>query len=219
MKKEPKNYAIIGFALLAAFALWTHAIARVDVRPIGPRESMVGFATLNGAFHKLTGVHMTLYVITDWLGLIPFGFALAFAILGLVQWIRRKRILAVDYSILVLGGFYLAVIAAYLYFESYVVNYRPVLINGFLEASFPSSTTLLVMTVMPTTVMQLRSRIRNSFLKKSVSALLIAFSVFMVVGRTVCGVHWLSDIIGGALLSSGVVMIYYSVSNVANHKL
>ena len=214
MKKEPKNYAMIGFALLAAFALWTLAIARLDVRPIGPRESMVGFATLNGAFHKLTGVHMTLYVITDWLGLIPFGFALAFAILGLVQWIRRRRILAVDYSILVLGGFYLAVIAAYLYFESYVVNYRPVLINGFLEASFPSSTTLLVMTVMPTTVMQLRSRIRNPFLKKSVSGLLIAFSVFMVLGRTVCGVHWLSDIIGGALLSGGLVMLYVACNKI-----
>ena len=218
MKKEPKNYAMIGFALLAAFALWTFAIARLDVRPIGPRESMVGFATLNGAFHKLAGVHMTLYVITDWLGLVPFGFALAFAILGLVQWIRRKRIWAVDYSILVLGGFYLAVIAAYLYFESYVVNYRPVLINGFLEASFPSSTTLLVMTVMPTTVMQLRSRIRNSFLKKSVSALLIAFSVFMVVGRTVCGVHWLSDIIGGALLSAGLVMMYHSIIGGKNYE-
>jgi undecaprenyl-diphosphatase len=120
----------------------------------------------------------------------------------------------VDYSILVLGGFYLAVIAAYLYFESYVVNYRPVLINGFLEASFPSSTTLLVMTVMPTTVMQLRSRIRNPIVKKSVSVLLITFSAFMVVGRTVCGVHWLSDIIGSALLSGGLVMLYVACNKI-----
>ena len=214
MKKESLQYACVGWSLLAAFALWTVSIARIDVQPIGPRESLVGFATLNGAFHNLTGVHMTLYVITDWLGLVPLGFAFAFAILGLVQWIRRKRILAVDFSILVLGGFYLAVIAAYLFFESYVVNYRPVLINGVLEASFPSSTTLLVMTVMPTTVMQLRSRIRRTSLKKAVTCVLTVFSSFMVIGRLVCGVHWLSDIVGGALLSGGLVMLYIACNKI-----
>lgn len=113
-----------------------------------------------------------------------------------------------DRSILSLGGFYLAVIAAYLFFESHVVNYRPVLINGVLEVSFPSSTTLLVMTVMPTAVMQLRNRIRRPFQKKLVLCTLTAFSVFVVTGRLVCGVHWLSDIIGGALLSGGLVMLY-----------
>lgn len=214
MKKEPIKYAFAGCSLLAAFGLWTAAIARLDAQPIGPLGSTVGFAALNGAFHALNGVHMTLYVITDWLGLVPLGFAVGFAILGLVQWIRRKRILAVDRSILALGGFYLAVLTAYLFFEGYVINYRPVLINGYLEASFPSSTTLLVMTVMPTTVMQLRSRIRRPALKKAVTWILTAFGGFMVIGRLVCGVHWLSDIIGGALLSGGLVMLYVACNKI-----
>lgn len=106
----------------------------------------------------------------------------------------------------------IVVMAAYLFFEFYVVNYRPVLINGFLEASYPSSTTLLVMCVMPTAVMQLNSRIRNTKMKRAFAFALIAFTAFMVIGRLISGVHWITDIIGGAILSAGLVMIYYSVT-------
>ena len=137
---------------------------------------------------------------------------LGFALLGLIQLIKRKSLFKVDSSILVLGAFYIVVMAAYLFFEFYVVNYRPVLINGFLEASYPSSTTLLVMRVMPTAVMQLNSRIRNTKMKRAFAFALIAFTAFMVIGRLISGVHWITDIIGGAILSAGLVMIYYSVT-------
>ena len=129
-----------------------------------------------------------------------------------IQLIKRKSLFKVDSSILVLGAFYIVVMAAYLFFEFYVVNYRPVLINGFLEASYPSSTTLLVMCVMPTAVMQLNSRIRNTKMKRAFAFALIAFTAFMVIGRLISGVHWITDIIGGAILSAGLVMIYYSVT-------
>ena len=156
---------------------------------------------------------MSLYTITDWLGLVPLCFILGFAFLGLVQLIKRRSLLKVDYSIFVLGGFYIIVMAAYLFFEMFVINYRPVLIEGYLEASYPSSTTMLVMCVMPTAIMQFNERIKNSTVRKSINGILIAFMVFMVVGRLVSGVHWLTDIIGGALLSAGLVMLYYFVVN------
>jgi undecaprenyl-diphosphatase len=189
-------------------------LSKIDVKSIGPRDSAVGFAALNAFFHELTGVHMSLYVITDWLGLVPVGVGLGFAILGLIQWIKRKHILKVDYSILVLGGFYIAVMAAYVLFEELVINYRPILINGFLEASYPSSTTLLVLCVMPTAVMQLNTRIENGILRKFAAGAISAFMVFMVVGRLVSGVHWFSDIVGGALLSAGLVKLYQTIVKV-----
>lgn len=198
----------IAAALLAAFGLWTLAVRLVDVQVIGPCDSAVGFATVNGFFHRLTGVNMLLYHITDWLGLVPVAFGFGFAILGLIQWIRRKHMLKVDRSILILGGFYIVTLAAYLLFEQWVINYRPVLIEGFLEASYPSSTTLLVLCVMPTAQMQLRHRIRNTVLRQSVSTAITAFMVFMVVARLISGVHWLTDIVGGILLSAGLVTLY-----------
>lgn len=199
--------------LLTAFVLWTVAIRFVDVRAIGPQGSSVGFASINGFVHTLTGVHFSLYHITDWLGLVPIFVCMGFGILGLVQWIKRKSICKVDHDILVLGGFYIITIAAYLLFESVAINYRPVLINGYLEASYPSSTTVLVMCAMPTAIMQLGSRIKNKVLRNIVVVTIIAFVAFMVIGRLISGVHWFTDIVGGALLSAGLVMMYYAVSS------
>jgi undecaprenyl-diphosphatase len=152
-----------------------------------------------------------LYVITDWLGLVPIGVALGFAILGLVQWIKRKSLFKVDRSILALGGFYIVVMSVYILFEMVVINYRPTLIDGYLEVSYPSSTTMLVMCVMPTAMMQLRARIKNDVLRRCVMVTIAVFTAFMVIGRIVSGVHWITDIIGGAILSTGLVMLYYLV--------
>jgi undecaprenyl-diphosphatase len=197
--------------MLAAFLLWTAAIRFVDVQTIGPQESAVGFATINHFVHNLTGVHMSLYTLTDWLALVPIMFVLGFGTLGLIQWITRKHLLKVDYSILVLGGFYIIVMAIYILFEVFVINYRPVLINGYLEISYPSSTTMLVMCVMPTAIMQLDARIQHDVLKRCVTSAITAFIVFMVIGRLVSGVHWFTDIIGGALLSAGLVLMYRAI--------
>ena len=210
MKRVRKSF-IVSICLLTAFVLWTVAINFVDVRAIGPQGSSVGFAGINGYVHNLTGVHFSLYNITDWLGLVPLFVCMGFGILGLVQWIKRKSICKVDHDILILGGFYIITIAAYLLFESVVINYRPVLIGGILEASYPSSTTLLVMCVMPTAVMQFNSRIRNKLLRNIVAATLVAFIAFMAIGRLLSGVHWLTDIVGGALLSTGLVLMYRAI--------
>lgn len=208
MKKENQRWLAAAVGLLACFAVWTVCVRFVDVQAIGPRGTAVGFAGLNGFVHRLFGVHMTLYTITDWLGLVPVAVGLGFALLGLMQWIRRRRLKRVDYSLFVLGGFYIAVLATYLLFETVVINYRPVLIAGFLEVSYPSSTTLLVLCVMPTAAMQWRTRIQNRTLKRCVTWAVTLFTAGMVVGRLAAGVHWFSDIVGGIFLAGGLVVLY-----------
>ena len=88
MEKKNKKTLVWGAGLLAIFVLWTVLVCLVDVQAVGPEGSSVGFATLNSFVHDLTGVNFSLYIITDWLGLVPFGVAFGFAILGLVQWIK-----------------------------------------------------------------------------------------------------------------------------------
>ena len=212
MKKQIRN-CCIGAGLLVLFVIWTAVLCFVDVNEIGPNSSKVGFATVNAFIHSITGVHMPLYTLTDWLGLVPICLMFGFAVLGLLQWIKRKSLQKVDRSLLLLGGFYIVVTAMYLLFESFVVNYRPILINGRLEASYPSSTTMLVLCVMPTAVMQFNERIKNAKQKQCVNFAVIVFTVFMVTGRLLSGAHWFSDIIGGALLSGGLVTLYRSFKN------
>jgi len=211
MKKVNKRRFFLAGCLLATFILWTGLVYFMDVKPIGPQGSSVCFSTVNKLVHDLTGVHMWLYTVTDWLGLVPLLFAVGFALLGLIQWIQRKKLLNVDYSILVLGGFYLATMALYIFFETVVINYRPILIDGFFKASYPSSTTILVLCVMPTAILQFRTRIKNNTFRQCTNAVITAFILFMVVGRLISGVHWVTDIVGGILLSWGLVILYRAV--------
>lgn len=211
MKKKEKRTLLSGGILLAAFAIWTILIQIADVRPVGAKGTNIGFAAMNCWFHRLTDVHMTIYTITDWLGLVPLVVCLIFAGIGLIQLIKRRSLLKVDSDIIILGVYYVVVILAYILFEMLPINYRPILINGILEASYPSSTTLLVMCVMPTLIEQIDRRMKNSALRKCILVLTVAFSIFMVVGRLISGVHWFTDIVGGALLSIGLFAIYKGV--------
>ena len=217
MKKNSKIALIFGIALIIGFALWTALISFVDVKAIGPNGSSVGFSCLNGFFQEAIGVDLTLYNLTDYLSLIPLASAAAFAFMGLFQWIKRRKISRVDFDILVLGGFYIVVFAAYLLFEIISVNFRPVLIDGILESSYPSSTTMLILCIMPTAAMQISNRLKIKALRIGSISLISAFTAFMLIGRIFSGVHWITDIIGGILISGGLVSLYYSFSSLRDH--
>ena len=218
MKDTRKRDLLAGIVLVAAFALWTVAIRLIDVQNAGPLGSEVGFATINVWFHRLTGVHMLIYTITDWLGLVPIIICMCFGVLGLVQMIHRRSLLKVDTDILLLGAYYVVVILGYLLFEMIPINYRPILIGGNLEASYPSSTTLLVLSVMPTLKYQSERRIAKPVTRKAIAVFVIVFSAFMVLGRLIAGVHWATDIVGSVFLSSGLFMIYRFMADYTDQK-
>lgn len=209
MKKKAKEILTAGIIMIIMFILWTILIQNIDVQSVGQNGTDIGFAKLNVWFHNITGVHMWVYTVTDWLGLLPIFICMVFGGVGLVQLIKRKSLLKVDKDIILLGVYYVLVIFGYLIFEMIPINYRPILIEGFLEASYPSSTTLLVMSVMPTLAFQSYRRIVNSKIKRGIYVFTVLFTTFMVVGRTVAGVHWLTDIIGSVMLSSGLYLIYH----------
>ena len=218
MKKNGINTLITGVLMLILFAVWTVLIQTVDVQAVGQNGTDIGFASLNTWFHKMTGVHMWVYTVTDWLGLVPIFICIIFGAVGLVQLIKRRSLLKVDKDIILLGIYYILVIFGYLIFEMIPINYRPILIEGRMEASYPSSTTLLVMSVMPTLAFQVYRRIRNTKVRYVLYTFTVLFTAFMVVGRSVAGVHWLTDIAGSVLLSSGLYLIYQGAVQLTDKK-
>ena len=208
MNKSKKKSLLMGSISLAMFAVWTVLILTVDVQPLGQNGTSIGFATFNCWFHHFTGVNMAIYTITDWMGLVPVVICLIFAGIGLVQLIKRRSIFRVDADIMILGVYFVIVFLAYAIFEIIPINYRPILIEGRMEASYPSSTTLLVLSVMPALVEQIQRRLSGIRVKQIITIAAIAFSVFMVTGRLISGVHWFTDIVGGELLSVGLYMLY-----------
>ena len=206
-----KRLWLLPAAPWVAFALLTLLLTCVDEQPIGPQGSAVGFATVNGWAFQLLGVHLLWYHITDWLGVVAIAIAFAYAATGLCQLIKRKSIRKVDRHILALGGFYLLVIGCYLFFEKVVINCRPILMDGNLEASYPSSHSMIVVSIMATAVMAFRAlcpQKREWCLAADIfAAVVIAVTV---IGRLIAGVHWLTDIVGGLLLSAALVVSYWA---------
>ncbi len=217
MDRSKRKGFIWSGCLIPAFVLWTFLIQTADVQPAGVNGTNVGFAAVNTWFHRLTGVHMRLYTVTDWLGLVPVAVCAGFGLLGLTQWIRRRSIAKVDGDILLLGGYYILVILGYLVFEMIPVNYRPVLIGGAMEASYPSSTTLLVLSVMPTLLFETNRRAKSRTVRRITAVFVVLFSVFMVIGRLAAGVHWLTDIVGSVLLSAGLYSLYRAAVLAMDH--
>ncbi|MEE1038489.1 MAG: phosphatase PAP2 family protein [Eubacterium sp.] len=208
MKRKEKRFLFVGVVFILLFIIWTAMIKNIDVQPVGPQMTYVGFAKFNSWFHDLTGVHMELYTLTDWLGIVPVAVCLIFGTFGFSQMIGRKSLFKVDKDIILLGIYYVIVIMGYLIFEIIPINYRPIAINGIIEVSYPSSTTLLVLSVMPTMIFQTNLRLKNSFMKGAIQGCVILFMTFMVTGRLISGVHWFTDIVGGVFLSAGLFHIY-----------
>lgn len=214
MKKNKIFYvSIISFIVALIYIV---LLKTVDVQSIGPKNSSVGFAHFNNWFLQTIGTNDTCYKITKYLGLLPFLLVGYYGFVGLKQLLNKKDINKVDKKLILLGIFYILVGATYIFFEKVIINYRPVLMDGELEASFPSSHTMLGIVIMGSTFIIIDKYIKNESICKSVRIVSILILIAIVFGRLFSGVHWLTDILGGVLISSALLFIFSAVIGALN---
>jgi len=212
MNKKKRKFLISTILILLA-VVFTILVKVVDVKQVGVNGTRIGFATLNQFVFKTTGVNMIWYHITDWLGLVPIFMAMVYSLIGLVQLIKRKSFFKVDKEIIILGLFYVVVISIYIFFEKVIVNYRPILMNGFLEASYPSSHTLMTICLCGSSII-VNKKMFNNKITKLMNMLSLIIIFITVIGRLISGVHWFTDIVGGIFISIALLMTLYSLVDV-----
>ena len=212
MNKKKRNFLISTILILLA-VVFTILVKVVDVKQVGGNGTSIGFATLNQFVFKTTGVNMIWYHITDWLGLVPVFMAIVYGIIGFIQLTKRKSLFKVDIEIMILGLFYIIVISLYIFFEKVIVNYRPILMNGFLEASYPSSHTLMAICLCGSSII-VNKKLFNNKITKFIDCLSVVIIFTTVTGRLISGVHWFTDIIGGMIISIALLMTLYSVIDI-----
>ena len=207
MEKRRKEILLCG-GLFAVAIIYTLLVKYIDVQEIGPNDSLVGFATINNFMFKLTGVNMLWYDITDWWGFVPLFIAFIYAMIGFIQMIKRRNILKVDKEILGLGVYYIIVIGLYIFFETCIINYRPTLMDGILEASYPSSHTLLSVCICGSSLIINKYLFKNRNFFKAENIISILSILVIVIGRFISGVHWFTDIVGAILISIALLKAF-----------
>ena len=217
--KRKINWKNISILLFIVSIIYIILIKTVDVSNIGPNDSKVGFATINNLFHTWFPKNDGWYKATKYLGIIPFILVAYYGLIGLKQLIKTKNINKVDKKIILLGIFYILVGVNYLFFEKVIINFRPVLMDGELEASFPSSHTMLAICVCASSMLiskyYIKSKKANDLVTMGTGSLMI----ILVIGRILSGVHWITDIIGGILISAFLVSLFYvSIKNIKESK-
>lgn len=206
MKKRNQLFKI--FTPLIIFVLFTVTVVTFDVAKIGPNQSEVGYSTINLFMKDLIGVNMLFYEITDWLGITSLIIGIIYGVIGFLQLMKMRSFKKVNHNILRLGGFYIFIIATYVFFESVIVNYRPILIDGYLEASYPSTHVFVSITVLYSSIMVNRSFLQSKRVKLPIEILLYAIMTIILLGRILSGVHWFTDIIAGILLSYAMLVLF-----------
>ena len=207
MEKRRKEILLCG-GLFAVAIIYTLLVKYIDVQEIGPNDSLVGFATINNFMFNLTGVNMLWYDITDWWGFVPLFIAFIYAMIGFIQMIKRRNILKVDKEILGLGVYYIIVIGLYIFFETCIINYRPTLMDGILEASYPSSHTLLSVCICGSSLIIKKYLFKNRNFFKAENIISILSILVIVIGRFISGVHWFTDIVGAILISIALLKAF-----------
>lgn len=212
MNKKRIIYIAVSAALYICFALFTRTLLHSDVQAIGPNGSAVGYASFNGKCLEAFGSSSLMADVTKALGWLSILICAVFGLIGLLQLIRAKSLRGVDRDIICMGVLYALAIGFYLAFNKIVINFRPVLeADGTLEASYPSSHTVLAVVVFASLIIEISRRVtdRGKALVEEISCLAIIF--IAVFGRLLSGVHWATDIFGGVLLSLALVFSFLAM--------
>ena len=213
MNKKLKVWTVLSGVFGLLFVLFTVLVKTIDVEVVGEAGSEVGFAFLNRPFMKTVGKSDLWLKVSELFGIVALLLICLFVGIGLIKWIKRKSLKQVDYQIYALAMLCVCVVMMYILFEILVINKRPILVDGELEASYPSTHTLIAICSFGSAITMINYLVKNKKLKIAFNCACVVFATLVVIGRTLSGVHWITDIIASMLLSGLLLSVFNALVN------
>jgi len=209
MRKKKNLTVAISLGIL--FVALTLSLLFIDVKVINETDKEIGLAFINKLSNNVS-YNEFLDKISDIFMILSIGFILFLAIKGLVQLVKRKNILKVDKEILVFGGVVVLMAVLWITFDRlFIINYRPILIDGELEASYPSTHIMIVTFTMLSSIDLLIKYIQNKKIRYTSSVTVWLCIGLTIVLRFASGMHWISDCLGGFILGAILYYVYFYI--------
>lgn len=157
----------------------------------------------------VNGVNKTVDKVTDILIAVVLAVIVAFGVTGVVQWIKRKSFKKIDAELRWMILPIVLVALVWFIFEKLVIlNYRPYLVDGVAEPSFPSTHTMIAAGAMIVTMIVLPKYIKKRWLR-IVLDILAGILIFAIgFGRIYAGMHWTTDVLGGLIFGADIALVY-----------
>lgn len=203
-------YWLIPSISLVLFIIWTILVKTVDVHYITD-IGFLGFYSVNqnindwvktlnnSLFDKISNILLIVSIVTVFI----------FAIVGLVQLIKRKSFAKVDPIIYILLGLYVLSAIFYLVFELMKINFSPLSTKEDIKTSYPSTHLFISCSYVSAAVFVLFEYFDfKKIIKYIILGLLVIFVAIVFIIRLMSGNHYFTDLIGGLLLTISLVSLF-----------
>ena len=211
-KNKLKINAILSGVLTLCFVLFTILVKCVDTAYVGATDKKIGFSSLNAIFYNNIQVSDLFDKLSDVLMIISIAIIALAVVVSVVQLVKRKSLKKIDREFYAFAIVLVLMVCVYVMFEIIDLNFRPVLIDGKVEASYPSSHTMLELTVFMCLMVYGLSNLKSNKQKIICSLVLGALIIAVVLFRVLSGMHWATDIIASIILSL-MLTSYYILIN------
>ena len=152
---------------------------------------------------------------TDIILYASFAILGVFIILAFAQLIKRKSIKKVDKPLLIMPIPLILMTITYVVFDKFLVlNTRP---DGSGEASFPSTHVMVVGTIFLLVAIALPRYIKSKATCAILDIIMLTLFAITAYGRIAANMHWLSDVIAGAVFAAVFGLIYYLIIRKPKH--
>lgn len=190
-----KSLDIIISILWLILLIFTILVSFVDVKIYNVTNTEIGLYSLNKIFLVNSINSNYINIISNGIFLICLLVIILMLLLITFEYFKTKKINKNNLNFII--HFLIMVLIWIIFDKILIINYRPILINGNIEGSYPSTHVMVSTFVLLFLSDKLKKIFKNDKIFYIIS---IGLIIIQSISRILLTMHWFTDIIGGLLI-------------------